>query len=435
MRSSTGYNGYIGNFLGPDKDVAQPVQAASPTMPQPLINQNSPTAADTFTNVSLPNKRTVLLIWHWEGYAPNSIPMVTAITYGNLTAVIDHQICSITRGDAYGTVAVARLENVDSGSDTVVVYNTATDHLRSALTILHSDQYLKPIAFTHDDLALGTKSNLSFQLPDNPLGLNIYAVTWSDERMPGSFTSATELYYADAAEYNAAYQAAFSIGHSSSAESVYTTISDAYDGGVGVGIAYEAIEDKPGPISGVLRAGDTGKARVYDINESHYLSLIGKLPILPHRSSWLYIRWKVTEVVSIDTFGACQAAELQFFKDGAQVSLSGAVFTNPLGQQYNNNTSEGAHALFDGSNTTKLCDVNFETNGFMVAVVQAAAPIEFDSYSWVTARDASSRDPVSWTIEVSNDGASWSVLDEVIGFANTTTRGHTHGPFVVSFPI
>ena len=41
--------------------------------------------------------------------------------------------------------------------------------------------------------------------------------------------------------------------------------------------------------------------------------------------------------------------------------------------------------------------------------------MEFDGYNWWSGNDGTGRDPYNWRFEVSNDGVSWVMLDEVLG--------------------
>ena len=52
-----------------------------------------------------------------------------------------------------------------------------------------------------------------------------------------------------------------------------------------------------------------------------------------------------------------------------------------------------------------------------------AAPTNISGYAWYTANDADSRDPAAWRLLGSNDdGATWTVLDKVVGYAPTKVR-------------
>ena len=55
---------------------------------------------------------------------------------------------------------------------------------------------------------------------------------------------------------------------------------------------------------------------------------------------------------------------------------------------------------------------------------------------WQTANDAPARDPTKWTLEGSNDGETWTVLDDTWAseaFATTAARYTWQGPFAVTY--
>jgi hypothetical protein len=49
-------------------------------------------------------------------------------------------------------------------------------------------------------------------------------------------------------------------------------------------------------------------------------------------------------------------------------------------------------------------------------------PIFFNSYYYVTANDLPERDPVSWTLAVSNDNSNWTVLSTQSNVVITDNR-------------
>lgn len=53
----------------------------------------------------------------------------------------------------------------------------------------------------------------------------------------------------------------------------------------------------------------------------------------------------------------------------------------------------------------------------------------FDGYRWATADDSTTRDPISWTLEVSSDNVNWTLVNTQTGVATTTTRRAYVGPY------
>eukprot|EP01045_Picozoa_sp_COSAG04_P009544 COSAG04_NODE_556_length_12658_cov_3.469862_5_plen_293_part_01 len=68
-------------------------------------------------------------------------------------------------------------------------------------------------------------------------------------------------------------------------------------------------------------------------------------------------------------------------------------------------------------------------------VMEFNSPQQVATWDWQTANDAPARDPTKWTLEGSNDGDSWTVLDDTwatTAFATTAARYTWQGPFAVT---
>ena len=131
-----------------------------------------------------------------------------------------------------------------------------------------------------------------------------------------------------------------------------------------------------------------------------------------------YLRWNITEVV----YGTqTQVSEFQILRDG--VWINPPVPTNPGG---NNPPGETPDKLVDGSTSTKWLDFNYSTS-YLEFDFGSRLPVH--GYRWYTANDNPSRDPTSWTIEVSQDGLLWTTLHTVTGHLSTSSR------FTLSYSI
>jgi len=62
----------------------------------------------------------------------------------------------------------------------------------------------------------------------------------------------------------------------------------------------------------------------------------------------------------------------------------------------------------DGAINTKFYT---STYPLQPLVLELPEPVLLDGYRWYTANDATGRDPVSWTVDVSSDGANWTTVD------------------------
>ena len=78
--------------------------------------------------------------------------------------------------------------------------------------------------------------------------------------------------------------------------------------------------------------------------------------------------------------------------------------------------------LIDGSTSTKYCTPN---NPPITITIDLWTTVDFSTYNKYkryTANDAYQRDPISWTISVSNDGSNWTEVSSVSNASITTSR-------------
>ena len=135
-----------------------------------------------------------------------------------------------------------------------------------------------------------------------------------------------------------------------------------------------------------------------------------------------YLRWLMTQTTGADNFAAIQACDLVLLYNGATVSWGpSASATNPDG---GSTPTEQADKLLDYNINTKWCDLSFGTTSFGTSTVYIdnVNPIVFNSYYYVTGNDSPYRDPVSWTLAVSNDNSSWSIIDTQSNVGITSSR-------------
>jgi len=136
-----------------------------------------------------------------------------------------------------------------------------------------------------------------------------------------------------------------------------------------------------------------------------------------------YLRWAMTQTKDADIVNrAIQACDLVLLYNGATVSWGpSASATNPDGEGV---SSQTASKLLDYSIDTKWCDSGFGTTSFGTSTIYIdnVNPIVFNSYYYVTGDDMEMRDPVSWTLAVSNDNSSWSIIDTQTSVGITSSR-------------
>jgi hypothetical protein len=110
-------------------------------------------------------------------------------------------------------------------------------------------------------------------------------------------------------------------------------------------------------------------------------------------------------------------------RKSVDVTASGTLTVsneNPGGPTAN----EGSLKLTDNNTGTKYLYFGFNPAGWFQ--LQFATPVNVGAYTFTSANDASARDPKTWTLQGSNDGSNWTVLDtrtnEMFSARNMTRR-------------
>ena len=128
-----------------------------------------------------------------------------------------------------------------------------------------------------------------------------------------------------------------------------------------------------------------------------------------------YFRFVVTKLRDNPSVAnSIQISEFEFSRRGVRTGMAGVAITNPGG---NNPVGETPGNVADLDTGTKWLDFNKRE-----LVFAFPAPVTIDSYNFTTANDSQERDPANWRLEGSDDGTTWKLLDEVIGYSATTTR-------------
>ena len=144
---------------------------------------------------------------------------------------------------------------------------------------------------------------------------------------------------------------------------------------------------------------------------------------VPEIPQYRYLRWVMTQTRGADFLAsAIQVAGLVLLYQGATVSWGpSASASNPDGTTFPNETPI---KILDYDIYTKWCNTSFGITSFGTAsiYIDNVNPLRFDSYYYVTANDEEIRDPVSWTLAVSNDNSTWSILDTRSNIGITYSR-------------
>lgn len=124
-------------------------------------------------------------------------------------------------------------------------------------------------------------------------------------------------------------------------------------------------------------------------------------------STYRYVRFKTTKLRSGTAIGTIQLAEFELYSGASK--LTGFTATNPGGDTPD---GEPIEKLIDGivdDPGNKWLDF---TNSPVVFDLGTASPT-FDRYAFVTGGDATGRDPIQWTLEGSDDGVVWNLIEKV----------------------
>ena len=130
-----------------------------------------------------------------------------------------------------------------------------------------------------------------------------------------------------------------------------------------------------------------------------------------------FVRFKPT-VTRPDGQHAGTGYQLSEFR----LTLGGLELTYPVGTLATSPGKgagvEGPEKAIDGSVDTKFyTDIK---TPFQPLVIELPGMMLFNGYSWYTANDATGRDVIVWTVEVSEDGATWTVVDSQDYSLNTS---------------
>lgn len=122
--------------------------------------------------------------------------------------------------------------------------------------------------------------------------------------------------------------------------------------------------------------------------------------------TYRYVRYHITKRRG-GVPGMVQLSEFQFFNGASIFPLYVDQVTNPGGSNLPT-ADEGAMKLIDNNFDSKWLDT---TNS--PVVFDFGSQTAFAKYSFVTANDSDDRDPISWTLEGSNDNATWALIENV----------------------
>lgn len=116
-----------------------------------------------------------------------------------------------------------------------------------------------------------------------------------------------------------------------------------------------------------------------------------------------YVRFTPTKLRNDGAANSIQLSEF-YILDGS-TALTPVAATNPGGNNPGGG-GEGPDKAIDGNFGTKWLDFNKRS-----LVVDLGASVSFDGYGFVTGNDAPERDPMRWILEGSDDGSTWTLIE------------------------
>lgn len=143
-----------------------------------------------------------------------------------------------------------------------------------------------------------------------------------------------------------------------------------------------------------------------------------------------YLRFQI-RATKLDDPDAVQMSEFKLIDNSdAEVSLSSLGTVTVTASPNTTSSSESLTNLIDDNANTKWCNTAYTppTNVYF----EFSEPVDdllsvYKGYCWYTANDGSYRDPVSWTIFVSEDGSTWEQIAKVENASITEDRSALAG--------
>jgi len=160
-------------------------------------------------------------------------------------------------------------------------------------------------------------------------------------------------------------------------------------------------------------------------------------------ASYRYIRWIVTKRKG-QPENSIQMAGIRMVLGGSPINWNGSVSTTAPGANHpgpegptnltDNDPSSGKFLDFNSWSSDNAGIADTDLFGNTTIVIDNTVDVTFDAYEWYTGNDAAARDPVSWTLEGSANGADWTLLDTQTDATITNTRTTATQQFDITEP-
>lgn len=111
-----------------------------------------------------------------------------------------------------------------------------------------------------------------------------------------------------------------------------------------------------------------------------------------------------------------QMSEIRFLLNGSHAEIPDGTLITSTAAPYS--SSESVDKLLDGNVNTKY----YTTTVPVTITIEFPEQVNFTGWEWYTANDASGRDPVSFTAEVSSNGNDWTTISSESNYNTPTAR-------------
>lgn len=137
-----------------------------------------------------------------------------------------------------------------------------------------------------------------------------------------------------------------------------------------------------------------------------------------------FLKWQIQKTKGVPDGGYMQLSEFYLYQNDVKYSWKPNV---SISSTMIGNANEGIENIIDGNIDTKFCTHDWgstQTNrcDIVISLGEAITIDSNTSYSYVTANDGSSRDPIAWILYGSSDGTNWEKLDSVTDTVITDAR-------------
>jgi hypothetical protein len=168
----------------------------------------------------------------------------------------------------------------------------------------------------------------------------------------------------------------------------------------------------------------------WDGDEGHWAGPIGKRDTYAGDN----MMWQIEiddgsdRLKTLQSAGGGGYATITLPSSGGTNVAAGAIIS--YSAQHPTNRDEAAWRAFDGRNDTKW--LAFYNTAWLQATFADKKAYVVTSYEIVSANDADARDPDDWTLQGSNDGVTWDILDTKVGQAGVWTARNQAVSFALS---